>query len=198
MTDPEASTGPDSDRHEFPVIGEPLPLELLNTAHSWEGEVEESLTNPTALRAWCGAAVGAIDLTVTAADLAAVLRLRGAVARVVAAARVGHDVDVEALEVVNEDLVLAPPARRLDRQGGRVVTVAGPAPTSVAQVRGAVAVATVELVSGAIADRLRECANPPCGMLFLAGHGRRRYCTTWCSNHDRQRRFRERHGRSVE
>ena len=198
MTDFEAPTGPDSDRHEFPVIGEPLPLELLNTAHTWEGEVEESLTTPAAFRDWCGAAVGSIDLAVTAADLAAVLRLRGAIAHVVAAARAGHGVDVEAIDVVNDDLVLAPPARRLDRLGGGLVTVAGPAPTSIAQVRGAVAAATVELVSGAVADRLRECANPPCGMVFLAGHGRRRYCTAWCSNHDRQRRFRERHPRSVE
>ena len=181
---------------ELPVIGEPLPLELVNTAHTWDGEVVESLGTPDALRTWTAAVLSAEDLVVGRRDLVAVHRLRAAVTDLVTSLRAGTPPSLEAIDVVNADLGLTAPGRRLVRLDARLAVSRPDPPTSVTELRGAIATATLELVSSASPARLRGCANPPCGMVFLATHGRRRFCTSWCSDDDRQRRFRRRHAGS--
>jgi predicted RNA-binding Zn ribbon-like protein len=56
---------------------------------------------------------------------------------------------------------------------------------------------SIDLFTGAFADRLRECDSPECALLFVdtSRPGRRRWCSSdACGSKDRSAACRRRHG----
>jgi predicted RNA-binding Zn ribbon-like protein len=81
-----------------------------------------------------------------------------------------------------------------------VVTLAPAAPDPAASALSAVARDAVALFTSADARRLRECASPECGLLFLdvSRPGRRRWCSSdACGGKARAAAYRQRRGRPT-
>ncbi|MEP7092127.1 MAG: ABATE domain-containing protein [Nocardioidaceae bacterium] len=204
-----------SPKTDAPLLGEPLPVELMNTIWADRDGVHDALGSPAATRAWLrsvtdredvsGADVTAWLGSVSEDDLAAVHRdlraLRDAARRL--AARRTDDtresalMDVEvatAITSVNAFAASAPAWPVLDwPDEGRPHVSRGsesaPAPVFVADM----ARATVALLGGDTGHSLRACQAPGCVLYFIKQHPRRQWCSAGCGNRARQARHYRRH-----
>lgn len=172
----------------FPLLGEPLSLDLVNTRVRRDGIDVDLLQTPAALAAWLRAESdrlawsGAVDM----ADLRAVQTLRAALAGLLAARREGRQPGAAALRELNLALVAPTVTTRL------VWPATGPqlARPAAASRRGALlhtlAADAVAVLTGPAAGLLRECAHPDCVLQFVANHPRRRWCSaSTCGNRAR-------------
>ena len=161
------------------------------------GETEE-LPDQAALAAWLRQFGPELPERVpTTAQLALARRLREAVHQVVTAARGGAAGPPAALDAVNTAASRALPAPRIDAAGQLSWHAADP----VSAVLALVARDALDLVTSPAVDRLRECANPDCRVLFLDNSrpGARRWCDmSTCGNQAKKATFRGRPGGSVE
>lgn len=166
-------------KSRFPLLGEALALDLVNTRVRRDGVEVDLLDSPAALSAWLRAEhrrvvwTGAID----AADLANVCTLRDAIDRLLQARR-DHARPARAdVDRVNRALA---PGRALPQLGwgARGPTLKPlPAPAQRRMFMHALASCAITLLTGPCADQVRECAHPDCRLRFVA-HNPRRY---WCS-----------------
>ena len=172
----------------FPLLGEPLSLDLVNTRVRRGGIDVDLLETPAALAAWLRAESARLAWSgaVGAADLQAVRGLRATLAVVLAARRDGARPAAAALRQLNMALAVPATTSRLawPATGPRLVR---PSATSqrdaLLQVLAADAVA---ILIGPSAKLLRECAHPDCVLQFVANHPRRRWCSaTGCGNRAR-------------
>jgi predicted RNA-binding Zn ribbon-like protein len=172
----------------FPLIGEPLSLDLVNTRVRRGGIDVDLLETPAALAAWLRAESarlawsGAVGL----ADLQAVQELRATLAVVLAARRDGARPAAAALRQLNMALAVPAATSRL------VWPAAGPQlvrPSATSQrdaLLHVLAADAVAVLTGPSAKLLRECAHPDCVLQFVANHPRRRWCSaTGCGNRAR-------------
>lgn len=175
---------------EFPLLGEPLCVDLVNTRARRGGAVEDLLGGVPALKAWLALERARCTWSgpVSAADLAAVRDLRTAVDSLLRALE-GHERPprdaVEALNVALSASVPQPclawgprgPVRRWE-----ALRVGGARQEFLRQV----AMDTVGLLTGPRARWLRKCAHPDCMLLFVADNRRRRWCSSArCGNRAR-------------
>jgi predicted RNA-binding Zn ribbon-like protein len=177
-----------------PLIGEPLPLDLVNTARSAAGEAGDVLASVGGLEEWLLAEADRLPVvTVTARTLDRVRALRGHVQTLVDAARFGDRLPPDAMQAVNELLRAAPSFPQLSWDDGvRVDTARIGSPE--AQLLAALAEATVEFLASPLAVLVRECAAADCTLLFAATHARRRWCSaSICGNRTRVGRYYARH-----
>jgi predicted RNA-binding Zn ribbon-like protein len=198
-----------------PLLGEPLPVELMNTIWAGRDGVHEALGAPADTSAWLRAvtaredgpgedmttwlgSVSAKDLKVVHQDLRA---LRDA-ARRLAAQRTDDTREpalmavelATAIACVNTLAASAPSWPVLDwsRDGAPRVgrgSKSGPGPVFVADV----ARATVEMLGGETGHHLRACRAPGCVLYFIKQHPRREWCSAACGNRARQARHYRRH-----
>ncbi|HUH30509.1 MAG TPA: ABATE domain-containing protein [Rhodanobacter sp.] len=179
----------------FPLLGEPLSLDLVNTRIRRDGIDVDLLQTPAALAAWLRAEAdrltwsGAVDM----ADLRAVQALRAALAGLLAARREGTRPAAAALRELNMALVAPSVTPRL------VWPAAGPqlARPAAASRREALlhalAADAVAVLTGPTAGLLRECAHPDCVLQFVAHNPRRRWCSAaGCGNRARVARHYQR------
>lgn len=198
---------------DFPLVGEPLALDLLNTRPTVAGAPRDLLATPRELATWLvlesdrlrprgvdveGAEEGA-PLAPTDADLAAVHAVRELVARLVGVARDAGPLDQADLHALNDLIRLAPAHRELvaDPDDGtpRLVTVR-PEGTLGARLSAALAEATAELLADPRVTTVRRCEADTCTLLFLPAHPRRRWCSpATCGNRVRVARHYERRRR---
>jgi predicted RNA-binding Zn ribbon-like protein len=180
----------------FPLLGEPLSLDLVNTRIRSDGTDVDLLDAPAALATWLAAESGRLSWSgaVSAADLHAVRTLRDAIAALLTARRVGARPRPAAVKAVNAALSALPLANRL------VWTAAGPraARTTAGVQRDALlyalALDAVSLLTGPDAALVRTCAHPDCVLQFLARNPRRRWCSaSVCGNRARVARHYARH-----
>jgi predicted RNA-binding Zn ribbon-like protein len=180
----------------FPLLGEPVSLDLVNTRVRRGGADVDLLETPSALAAWLAAESGRLPWAgaVTAADLRAVRTLRDAIAALLRARRVRARPARDAVKVVNTALSISAPAIRL------AWTAKGPRAErrGAASRRGALlhalAVDAVTLLTGADAALVRTCEHPDCVLQFLARNPRRRWCSaSVCGNRARVARHYVRH-----
>jgi predicted RNA-binding Zn ribbon-like protein len=176
----------------LPIPAEPLCLDFANT-RQWRGSTPptETLAAPKDLAEWLdkaglpgAAALRArwrADPTAAAADLEAARALREAIYRLLAA----PVPDDAALAAFNGALAQAPERRcvELTDRGfcWRIEPWAPTVPTLLAPVLWSAA----ELLAGQRHARVRPCANPKCGWLFIddSKAGNRRWCSmAWCGN----------------
>ncbi|MEO6982087.1 MAG: ABATE domain-containing protein [Edaphobacter sp.] len=99
----------------FPLLGEPLSLDLVNTRIRREGADVDLLDEPSALTAWLAAEADRHPWSgdATVADLQSVRALRDAIAALLAARHTGVSPPPAALRAVNNTLSTSVPTTKL-------------------------------------------------------------------------------------
>jgi predicted RNA-binding Zn ribbon-like protein len=187
------------DRIEFPLTGEPLVLDLLNTRpHAAAGPVD-LLATPAGLRAWLDVqahrlAPSAGDAPVTQADLAAVHAVREHAAAAVDRARQGKRPPAASLRALEAALRAAPTHRQLGWDGAAVTSILRRTGPFGARLAAELAESAADLLTDPAVTGVRVCAAPDCVLLFLPAHPRRQWCSAArCGNRARVARYYERH-----
>lgn len=197
-----------------PLLGEPLPVELMNTIWADRECVHDALATSANAAGWISAIAGRPDveapglprwlaaqnrdeLTSVHLDLR---QLRDA-ARCLAARRTDDPRDAgahlisttAAVETVNSLASSAPSWPRLDWSDGGIPEIsraseAPPGPVLVADLARSV----IALLAGGAGSDLRACLAPGCVLYFVKQHPRREWCSDACGNRARQARHYQR------
>jgi predicted RNA-binding Zn ribbon-like protein len=196
-----------------PLLGEPLPVELMNTMWADRDGVHDALADPDEAVAWLSAIASHVDPAVgdelarvgsrDSAHLARALRgLRDALRCLAADAT--HDnrtagaspiTDIRAAVAdLNQTAAAAPLWSALELRTGapptRVFRSTGSAPeAAISQIANA----AVALFAGPDRDLLRACHAPGCVLYFVKQHPRREWCSAGCGNRARVARHYQRH-----
>lgn len=180
----------------FPLLGEPLSLDLVNARVYRGGSIVDLLDTPAALDAWLHAEAKRLSWVGSAstADWRAVRTLRAAIAELFRARREHSRPTAAAVAKVNQALS-APSARMRLVWTGREPRLA---PLSARSRRsallGKLAADAIAVLTGPQAERLRKCAHPDCILQFVADNPRRRWCSNaLCGNRARVARHYQRH-----
>lgn len=177
----------------FPLVGEPLALDLLNTRNA----LGDLVADPAGLAAWLAEQEGRLEPVpeVGEAEVAAVLAVREAARAVFDAARHGERPPAGALRALNDALAAAPARRRLgwSAQGGlAAATHRAAAPDR--RLAAELAEAVADLVTDPRMASVRACEGEGCELVFLPAHPRRRWCVAAiCGNRARVARYYARH-----
>ncbi|MGW6983640.1 CGNR zinc finger domain-containing protein [Streptomyces sp. NPDC054932] len=177
----------------FPLTGEPLALDLLNT----ESAAGDLVADAAGLADWLAVQAGRLTPlgAVGAAEVAAVVAVREAARPAVEAVRRGERPPAGSLRALNGFLAAAPSHRVLSwtEEGGTVADAhrsADPARRLAAEL----AEAAAELLTDPRVPQVRECEAHDCVLLFLPAHPRRRWCVaSVCGNRARVARYYARH-----
>lgn len=197
-----------------PVLGEPLPVELMNTVWADRDGVHDALAAPGDAVAWLtalrerlprGADVAAWTTDADEAEVAEVwsrLRALRDATRTLAARRtadprtagVGGMSDQDALGQLNALAKAAPSWLVLEWPDGAAPSVVtGQAEQSAGQVVVSwLAREAIDLIGGRQGSQLRACLAPGCVLYFVRHHPRRAWCSDSCGNRARQARHYER------
>jgi predicted RNA-binding Zn ribbon-like protein len=156
----------------------------------------ERLRVPDDLARWYAvAAVAGPPVPVSGADLEHARVVREAIYRSAMAVIGGEALTTGDEEIINRSAAAPPPVPHL-AVGTVKLTAAGPDPA--ASALSAVARDAIDLLAGPRAERLRECASPECGLLFLdvSRPGQRRWCSSnACGGNARAAAYRQRRAR---
>ncbi len=199
---------------EAPLLGEPLPVELMNTiwadrdgvhdALAHDGGAGEWLTSVRHLAATTGGdrkRFSGPDLVEVSSRLVALRdALRCIAADVTADDRTGAVRTSTTLrnpvKVLNASASAAPSWSIMEARDGAVPTrrVVASAPLAQALV-SEIAEAAITLFTGPDRTALRACHAPGCVLYFLKQHSRREWCSAACGNRARVARHYNRHPR---
>jgi len=123
--------------------------------------------------------------------------LREAIYRTIASVRARRPPRAPDIEEINAWAARPAPAPRLAPSGRAATWVAG---DPLEGVLAAIARDAIDLLSGPDLERMRECAESSCSVLFVDASrpGRRRWCSmSRCGNKMKKAAFRRRHQRKV-
>jgi len=178
-----------------PLIGEPLPLDFVNTRPQPDRGVLDVFATAEGLSQWLLAESDRLPaIPVTDTTRKRVVALRRQVGAALDAIVCGDQPGDAALGAINDALRHAPSYLQLrwSKKGARVDTIR-PGDHD-AQLLAAVAEASVDYLSSDRALATRRCEAPDCEMLFSPTHPRRRWCSpTVCGNRTRVARYYDRH-----
>jgi predicted RNA-binding Zn ribbon-like protein len=155
-----------------------LCLEFCATVgERWRRGFERLLTPAHLTRWYAEASVASVPVSVTGTDLDDARTVRESVYRTAKALIAGQSPAAADEKIINHAAAPPPPVPRMER-GTLVLAPGGPDPA--ASALSAVARDAIGLFTTADARRLRECASPQCGLLFLdlSRPGRRRWCSS--------------------
>ena len=179
-----------------PLLGEPLPVELMNTVWADRDGVYDALETVGAANEW----LRAKDLpTVDGLGLIELTMLRDAVRRL-ASVTTGDErpsaasavtTRKAALAILNEATARSPIWSTLEwpAAGEPRKQVSSTGVASVALL----AEQAVDLFAGPPKDELRACLAPGCVLYFVRQHPRREWCSAGCGNRARVARHYQRH-----
>jgi len=178
-----------------PLVGEPLPLDFVNTRPQPERGVADQFGTAEGVGQWLlleADRLPTVRVTDSVRDALVSLRLQvgAALAAIVAGARPPSS----ALECLNLALQGAPTHSQLrwDASGAHIDVIR--IGDECAQLLATLAEATVEYLSSDLAAKTRQCEAPDCELLFSLTHPRRRWCSpTVCGNRTRVARYYEKH-----
>ncbi|MEV7726807.1 ABATE domain-containing protein [Streptomyces sp. NPDC087917] len=178
----------------FPLTGEPLALDLLNTRSA----LGDLLADPADLAAWLTEETGRLGpvTEVGPAELAAACAVREAAGPLLAAARCGERPPAAPLRVLNAMLAAAPAHREVAwaEPGGALAAVAHRSGDPARRLAAELAEAVADLLTDPRVGQVRECEGEGCVLLFLPAHPRRRWCVAAvCGNRARVARYYARH-----
>jgi predicted RNA-binding Zn ribbon-like protein len=164
---------------EFRLVGRPS-LDLVATLGRRHAEPVERLPGGAAVAAWlqeAGVLPSGSEVRVTASQLERLRRLREAIHRLVRATMTGDPAPPDDVAVLNAAASRPDLAPQLGDSGRAAVTWTDRQPFEAAL--ATIARDAVLLLSSARADRLRECGNPDCSLVFIddSQSGRRRWCS---------------------
>ncbi|MBS0222986.1 MAG: CGNR zinc finger domain-containing protein [Proteobacteria bacterium] len=170
-----------------------LCLEFANTRY-WRGQVAptETLNGPEDFGAWAAANTGVkTERTLPVREFERGLALRETIYRLFDAQAQARPPAVRDLAVLNEALAAAPARTALKRaRSGYEWEIDARSGTALALL-APVLWSAGDLLAGPRLDRVRRCANPECGWLFLddSRAGKRRWCSmSACGNRAKARR----------
>jgi predicted RNA-binding Zn ribbon-like protein len=164
-----------------------LCLDFANTRY-WRGQAAptETLNEPADLAAWTKAAKAP-----SPRDFEQAIALRETIYRLFDAQAQGKAAGSRDLEALNAAMAQAPARKSLKRnRGGYEWEVDARSGTALALL-APVLWSAGDLLAGPRLDRVRRCANPDCGWLFLddSRAGKRRWCSmAACGNRAKARR----------
>jgi len=173
-------------------------LDLVNTRY-WRGEAQptETLATPADLSKWLrgrGARLPAGG--VPRATHASVLELRETMYAVLDALAINAAPPPRAVAALNDALAAAPARSRLAREGKALVWEKPRAALTAESILSAELWSAADLATGPQRARLRRCANPACGWLFLdeSRAAKRLWCfMESCGNRAKARRHYAKH-----
>jgi predicted RNA-binding Zn ribbon-like protein len=193
-----------------PLLGEPLPVELMNTVHADRGGIRDALEEDAGAAAWLRAVAGRIGAEAgtgrghvnedAVRPAAGSLRdLRDALRRLAAAATADPRPSATAPELTRQDAIVT--LNALATAWPELVWPAGGRPSGAYRAPGtaadlAVALIAhqgVQLLAGSGRDLLRPCLAPNCPLFFVKDHARREWCSPACGNRARVARHYQRH-----
>lgn len=184
----------------FPLVGEPLAVDLVNTrVQSPHGELD-SLSSTVALEAWLGLQATRLsrpERGLTTADLNAVRTVRAHITEAIEHARCGESPPPRALRGVTQAQRAAAAYRELRWDGARVTAIARWDGDRSTWLAAELATAAVELLASPDILQVRQCARPDCVLLFLPDTPRRRWCSATCGNRVRVARHYRRHKTEI-
>jgi len=153
----------------------------------------ERLPAPADLTRWYAeAGLADVPILVRVADLDNARTVREAIYRSAKAVIGGQPPAAADEYVINQAAAAPPPVPRMNRGA---VTLEAAGPDQSASALSAVARDAIALFTSEDAARLRECASPECGLLFLdvSRPGRRRWCSSSaCGGKARAAAYRQR------
>jgi predicted RNA-binding Zn ribbon-like protein len=169
-------------------------LDFAHTGGEGQYAVFESLHQPADLADWLAQPPLAMVLTVTvtARDLTAAKALRQAIWDAAHARAARRTLPAAAVATINRAAATAPLVPELATDGR---TAGWAPPTRAAQALSTLAREMIELLSGPLAERIRECASDNCPLVFVDSSrpGARRWCAMErCGNRHKLRALRAR------
>lgn len=178
--------------HQLPVPGEDryAALALVNTRFTVSHGQVDLLDDTEAAHLWLVRHELLPDrVSLNGRQSGRLRALREALRALFAARATGTRPPADALDTLNATLAAAPATPRLawTADGPRRADVpdsGNPAAAALSQL----AEDATDLLTGADADLLTECAAQGCARWFLRSHGARRWCTTKCGNRVRAAR----------
>jgi predicted RNA-binding Zn ribbon-like protein len=165
----------------FPLLGEPLAVDLANTTARVRGREVDLIADDASLAAWLG-----LHPVLGSVDGDALRALRDSIREVFQATTETRSANPDAVTAVN-GAAFRCLATLTSTSDGPVVEWGG----------GPLAVLARSAVEVVAAAHLRGCANHDCVLFFADGDERRKFCDTkTCANRARQARHRERHAQA--
>jgi predicted RNA-binding Zn ribbon-like protein len=169
-------------------------LDFAHTGGEGRYAVFETLHAPADLGEWLAQPPLAAVMTVpvTARELAAAKTLRQAIWDAAHARAAHRPLSAKAVATINRAAAAAPLVPELDAIG---TTVGWAAPVRATQAMSTLAREMVELLSGPLSERIRECAGDNCPLVFVdtSRPGARRWCAMErCGNRHKLRALRAR------
>jgi predicted RNA-binding Zn ribbon-like protein len=195
------------------LLGEPLPVELMNTVGADRGGIYDALEDDAGAAAWLRAVADRIGAEAgtgpehlnedavrpAAGELRELRELRDALRRLAAEATGDPRPPATAPELTRQDAIVT--LNGLAAAWPELVWPAGGHPSGAYRASGtaadlAVALIAhqgVELFAGPRRDVLRPCLAPNCLLFFVKDHARREWCSPTCGNRARVARHYQRH-----
>ncbi|MEV4538712.1 ABATE domain-containing protein [Asanoa sp. NPDC049518] len=169
-------------------------LDFAHTGGEGPYAVFESLHEPADLAAWLAVPPLSVVVTapVSARDLTAAKTLRQAIWVAAHARADGRPLPEDAVATINRAAAEAPLQPALATDG---VSATWAAPVRVTQAMSSLAREMIDLLSGPLAERIRECASDNCPLVFVDSSrpGARRWCAMErCGNRHKLRALRAR------
>jgi predicted RNA-binding Zn ribbon-like protein len=183
------------------LLGEPLPVELMNTLTSTDGVVGDALADDDQAADWLRAVGSRIAGDPLDGFAGRPLReLRDALRHLAAAVTADPRPPATAANLTRAAAVAT--LNALAQAQPQLAWTADDAPQRSYRVRGTaglavalIAVQGVELLGGPTCEQLRPCLAPNCLLFFVKDHGRREWCSPACGNRARvARHYRRHHG----
>jgi predicted RNA-binding Zn ribbon-like protein len=193
-----------------PLLGEPLPVELMNTVHADRGGIHDALEDDAGAAAWLRSVAGRIGADAgigpdflseepVRPSAGALRELRGALRRLAAEASGDPRPPASAPGLTRPEAVVTLNALATARP--ELVWPAGGQPSGAYRAPGTAADLAVALIahqgvgllSGSGRELLRPCLAPNCPLFFVKDHARREWCTPGCGNRARVARHYQRH-----
>jgi predicted RNA-binding Zn ribbon-like protein len=169
-------------------------LDFAHTGGEGQYAKFESLNEPADLAEWLAQPPLAVVMTVpvTTRELGAAKALRQAIWDAAHARAAHRPLPAEAVAIINRAAATAPLVPELAADG----TTAGWAPpVRIGQALSTLARETIDLLSGPLSGRIRECASDNCPLVFVDSSrpGARRWCAMErCGNRHKLRALRAR------
>jgi predicted RNA-binding Zn ribbon-like protein len=184
------------------LLGEPLPVELMNTLTVIGDEVHDTLADDDEARAWLRAVAGRIGVEAGAdpgrLDCDGLRKLRDALRRLAIEATDDPRPSATAPGLTRTQAIAT--LNTLATTWPELVWPADGPPAQAYRARGTAGLAVeliahqgVELFAGPARDRLRPCLAPNCLLFFAKDHPRREWCSPACGNRARVARHYRRH-----
>lgn len=178
-----------------PLIGEPLPLDLVNTRPQPERGAADAFGTVEGLAQWLAAESDRLPhVRATDQTRERVVELRHHVGVAIDEIVRGGTPPDASIAHVNQAAGCAPGYPQLTWGGTRAFVETVRSGDDDARLLATLAEASIEYLASDLATRTKRCEAPDCDVLFLPTHPRRRWCSpTVCGNRTRVARYYQRH-----